>query len=313
MRLYVAVTNNDWFALHASKNQVDEVNFWRPSAGTNFKVLQPGELLLFKLHAPENFLVGGGFFTRFLNLPLRLAWDAFGEANGVRSLEEMRNRIATYRRSSTGPSENPEIGCILLAEPFFWDPSAWIPIPSDFKLSTVQGKGYDSESAIGRQIWLAVADRLQASPYNRAEEATATAVAIASNGFGKPQIIHPRLGQGSFRVLVTDAYGRRCAMTAERTLPVLEAAHIKPYPVVERHEVANGLLLRSDLHKLFDQGYMTIDPNDRRIVVSTRIKEEFENGRDYYKLHGQLLREPSFEWARPLQENLEYHSAVVFK
>ena len=77
MRLYVAVTDNDWFALHTSKNQVDEVNFWRPSAGNSFKVLRPGELLLFKLHAPENFLVGGGFFTRFLDLPLRLAWDAF--------------------------------------------------------------------------------------------------------------------------------------------------------------------------------------------------------------------------------------------
>jgi putative restriction endonuclease len=79
-----------------------------------------GELLLFKLHAPDNYIGGGGFFTRFLQLPLSLAWDTFGEANGVRSLAEMRDRIAHYRRSPIAPQENPTVGCIMLAEPFFW-------------------------------------------------------------------------------------------------------------------------------------------------------------------------------------------------
>lgn len=45
---------------------VEEVNFWRPSPDTPFKALRPNELLLFKLHAPDNFVAGGGFFTRFL-------------------------------------------------------------------------------------------------------------------------------------------------------------------------------------------------------------------------------------------------------
>lgn len=69
MRVYVAVTDKDWFALHASKAEVEEVNFWRPSPDAAFKALQPGELLLFKLHSPDNFITGGGFFTRFLQLP----------------------------------------------------------------------------------------------------------------------------------------------------------------------------------------------------------------------------------------------------
>lgn len=42
-------------------------------------------------------------------------------------------------------------------------------------------------------------------------------------------LIRHRLGQGAFRVLVTDAYQRRCAISGEKTLPVLEAAHIRPY------------------------------------------------------------------------------------
>lgn len=105
MRLYVAVTDKDWFALHASKSEVEEVNFWRPSPDVTFKALQPGELLLFKLHSPDNFIAGGGFFTRFLQLPVNLVWDTFGEANGVRSQSEMRERIAYYRRSPIAATE----------------------------------------------------------------------------------------------------------------------------------------------------------------------------------------------------------------
>jgi hypothetical protein len=89
---------------------------------------------------------------------------------------------------------------------------------------------------------------------------------------------------------------------------VLEAAHIKPYAVVQRHEISNGLLMRSDLHRLFDGGYMTLDPGDRRVVVSKRIRAEFKNNKEYFKPEGQLVREPSPVWARPTAENLEFHA-----
>jgi putative restriction endonuclease len=98
MRLFVAVTDSEWFDLHASNSHVDEVNFWRPSPQASFKALSTGELLLFKLHSPDNFIAGGGFFVKFLQLPVNLAWDSFREANGVRTLQEMRDRIAFYRR-----------------------------------------------------------------------------------------------------------------------------------------------------------------------------------------------------------------------
>jgi putative restriction endonuclease len=313
MRLYVAVTDNDWFALHASKSEVDEVNFWRPSPEAGFNVLQPGELLLFKLKSPNDAIAGGGFFTRFLQLPINMAWDTFREGNGVESLPEFRSRIACIRNVPMLPADNPTVGCIMLAEPFFWPQSNWIPRPPEFKLSTQAGKGFESETGPGKVLWDAVCERLQQSPAIRLEEGTAAAAAIQSGGFGKPQLVHPRLGQGLFRILVTDAYSRRCAITGERTLPVLEAAHIKPYSLVMRHEVSNGVLLRADLHKLFDEGYLTVDPKERRIVVSNRIKEEFENGKDYYKLEGQPLREPLEQWAKPLTENLEYHAYTRFR
>ena len=177
----------------------------------------------------------------------------------------------------------------------------------------MQGKGYDAENGTGRELWTAVEERLRLSPPEQIESETATRAAVESHGFGKPQIILPRLGQGSFRIIVTDAYERRCSLTGERTLPVLEAAHIKPYSVFPRHEVSNGILMRSDLHKLFDEGYITIDPSDRKISVSSRIREEFENGKEYYRLHGLPIREPAIAAYRPLTANLEYHAYTTFR
>ena len=115
MRLYIGVTDGDWFSLHASKPGIEEVNFWRPSPSASFKALEPGEILLFKLHAPRNYIAGGGFFTRFLHLPLNMVWDTFGEANGVRSLAEMRQRIGHYRKEQISPRDNPTVLRLPLA------------------------------------------------------------------------------------------------------------------------------------------------------------------------------------------------------
>lgn len=313
MHFYIGITDNDWFALQASRSDVDEVNFWKPSPTANFKALQVGEPLLFKLHAPFNFIVGGGFFTRFLHLPINLAWDAFREANGVSSLEEMRSRIANYRGITLAVNDNPSVGCILLSEPFFWSRELWIPSSSEFSSHIQQGKGFEADVGAGKEIWNSVAERLKSQPRAKLDTATATIAAIESGGHGKPQIVLPRLGQGSFRILLTDMYKRRCAITGERTLPVLDAAHIKPYNLLARHELSNGLLLRSDLHRLFDDGYITVDPMDRKIVVSKRIREEFENGKEYYRLEGTALREPSQILHRPLSANLEFHAYNIFR
>lgn len=310
MRIFVGITDRDWFDFLTSQSGIEEVNFWRPSPNATFKALTPGELFLFKLHAPENYIVGGGFFARFEQMPVNLAWEVFGLSNGVTTLAEMRHRIAHYRREPMAPQDNPQVGCILLAEPFFWPQELWIPAPPDFASQIVSGKGYDAETGNGQGLWSEVEQRLQARAM---PESLATEAAIASHGHGTPQIVLPRLGQGLFRVVVTDAYDRRCALTGERTLPVLDAAHIRPFKLHQRHEVSNGLLMRSDLHRLFDGGYITVDPSDRRVVVSPRIKEEFSNGKEYYRLHGQPIREPDMAAYRPTAENLEHHAYEIFR
>ena len=146
-----------------------------------------------------------------------------------------------------------------------------------------------------------------------AQVGPATIAAVDTARFGKPQLVTPRLGQGSFRLLVADAYQRRCTMTAERTFPALEAAHIHRYSRGGDHSLSNGLLLRSDLHKLFDLGYVSIEPGTLKIRVSRKIREEFENGRDYYRLDGQQLRQPENPLAFPSLEKLHNHYESEFR
>jgi putative restriction endonuclease len=122
VKLVVAVTDGDWFGMLRQQSGVPEVNFWSPGP-KNFKALERGELFLFKLHSPGNFIVGGGIFAYANKLPSSLAWDAFGEADGVRSLREMRERIVKYRRDEADPRRDFTIGFRILTEPFFFPES----------------------------------------------------------------------------------------------------------------------------------------------------------------------------------------------
>lgn len=311
MKLFVGVTDGDWFRHLAAQPNLDEVNFWRPS-GKDFKAIQPGELFLFKLHHPANVIVGGGFFAHSLILPVALAWDAFRQANGAGTLTDVKARIGQYRHQPIGPLDNPAIGCILLAEPFFFPQEYWIDVPPDFAKNIVQGKTYSTDTETGKQLYEQVADRLRRRPEESSFTPAVEAV-IQGPRYGAPRPVAPRLGQGTFRALVTEAYNRRCAVTGERTLPVLEAAHIRPYGAGGEHALGNGLLLRSDLHRLYDGGYVTVDPDEHRLLVSRRIREEFENGRHYYALEGQKIAAPQKGFAPPDTNNLRYHAEQVYR
>ena len=76
MKLYVGVTDNEWYQFLSGLPGVDEVNFWQPGGKTTVSEPEPSELFLFKLHSPQNFIVGGGFFTHSSILPVSLAWEA---------------------------------------------------------------------------------------------------------------------------------------------------------------------------------------------------------------------------------------------
>jgi predicted restriction endonuclease len=106
-------------------------------------------------------------------------------------------------------------------------------------------------------------------------------------------------------------YQHRCAVTGEKTLPILDASHIRPYGQGGLHEIANGLLLRTDIHRLFDLRYVTVS-NDGRFEVGHRLKEDFKNGRHYYEMHGWNLLMPQKSEQRPGREFLEWHQTNRF-
>jgi putative restriction endonuclease len=301
VNIYVGITDYDWFRFLSALPGIDEVNFWQPGGQTNFQALRPGELFLFKLHAPRNFIVGGGVFARADILPISLAWEAFDVSNGAPSFAEMRRRVALYREMPDDPRQDYSIGCRVLTQPFFLTENQWIPVPASWSRHIQQGRIYDADAGDGRLLWEAVMER---STLQRD-------AAIASPRHGSPILIRPRLGQGAFRVSVTSVYQHRCTVTGERTLPILDAAHIRPYEEGGEHDVTNGLLLRTDIHRLFDKGYVTIS-SDGRFEVGQRLKADFENGRPYYAMHGQPIAPPRDPRSRPPREALEWHQSNRF-
>lgn len=95
-------------------------------------------------------------------------------------------------------------------------------------------------------------------------------------------------------------------------MPVLQAAHIRPYSMEGPHAVPNGLFLRSDLHTLFDTGYLTVRPN-YTVAVSRRVHDDFGNGRAYYAYQGERLAVlPDALRDLPSRDYLEWHNDSVY-
>lgn len=303
MKFLVGVTDNKWFD-YLSHAEADEVNFWHPSGKAPFSNLEQGAPFLFKLKRPFNHIAGGGYFLKSTTLPLSMAWDAYGEKNGASSRVEFEKMIRSYTKNRD--VRDPEIGCTLLTAPFFWSKERWIADPIGWSKNIVTGKLYNTNQADGSNLWALVQANFDDATIYESQYTTQE----TSARYGEPVLVKTRLGQGGFRVLVTDAYQRRCAITGESTLPVLEAAHIQPFAENGPNEISNGMLLRSDFHKLFDNGFVTVTP-DFHVEVSPRIREEWFNGKAYYSLHGKLLanvpiksnEKPSIEFLRWHNEN----------
>ena len=261
MKFYLGVTDNNWYNYLSSINPED-VNFWQPGGTVNFKILTSGAPFLFKLKSPLNVIGGIGFFSSHTFLPITIAWDTFRNRNGCATFDEFSRMILNYRADKI--NINPTIGCIVLTNPIFFTKEDWIETPADWGKSIVQGKSYDSNEAVGKDIWLKVEKLLDKYLYLNSHDEGKSQFILeepASPAYGNSVLTKVRLGQGAFRVLVTDAYLRKCSITGEKTLPVLESAHIKPYAESGPHFISNGILLRSDMHKLFDSGYLTITDN----------------------------------------------------
>lgn len=113
-----------------------------------------------------------------------------------------------------------------------------------------------------------------------------TSLSRMLDGGHRRALVRVRLGQGSFRSRLLNIYGDACAFTGPAPRDALEAAHLYSFAADGRHHDEGGLLLRRDVHRLFDLGYLAVHPADSRIDVAPPVAGYAE----YARLHGGKLQ-----------------------
>ncbi len=309
MRAAVAVTDGRWAAHLRDHPALTEANFWLPS-GMGFRAVGPGEPVLFKTHWPDNRMVGGGFVSGYARLRISEAWSLFGQGNGVDSAAELAARITSYRKGVAAQDPDPEIGCVLLRNLFFATPGTEAAGPPDFGRPIVTWKVYDLDQPSGRYVRDAF--EAQSAGARLSDDDLAQVGIVSGPTRGDPRLVVPRVGQQAFKGLVLTAYRRICAVTGGRIQPVPQAAHIKPVAREGLHRVDNGMLLRSDVHILYDDGYLGVDPK-YRLQVSPRLRQDFGNGTEFYERAGRVIELPQRRLDRPDRDALTWHMDTVFK
>jgi len=311
---FIANTDRRWFDFLSTRTddgRVDEVNFWLPKSTRPMKAMSPGEPIFFRLKKPDYCIAGFGFFAHFQVVSIEQAWDLFGWRNGDDAYWSFLQRLAGYRREDLSVPSNRRkpMGCTILREARFWPERRWIRWHREegWAPNIVQGK---AETDRGRAALLM--DQIALDAATPPEEfAPEFELVDADNRLWVESRAVQREGQGTFRLRLLDAYGR-CAITAERTEPVLDAAHIQPYRGPASNHVQNGLLLTKEFHTLFDKGYVTVTP-DYTVRVSAALADTWQNGKRYYAFDGEPLRRmPERPGQLPSREALAWHGEAVF-
>lgn len=330
MRIVVGVTDNRWAAFLRDHASISEVNFWQPSPH-GFKALPEGGPFLFKTKRPAAFrdvdipgyaLVGGGFFEQYFEMPVSEAWAIWGQGNGVPTERVLLERVKTYgagKRWTDDP--DPTIGCVVLRNVFFAPKGDERPQPRHWSPNNVTIEGYETLGRDRKPDSEYVLEAFQLLQSNARVDVhwdtNLRGIGIEWGGpkYGDPLLTRPRMGQGRFRRAVDEAYDFRCAVTGSKTYPSLEAAHIRDFAHESgTHAVSNALLLRSDVHALYDRGYLGIDP-DLRLRVSPALKSHGWNGVEFYEKEaaGFKVRVPEDPRLHPDRDALEWHFRTRFR
>lgn len=312
---FLAVTDQAWFdhlASSAATGVHDEVNFWSPQATRPMKRMQPGLPVFFRLKAPIGAIAGYGFFAHFVVLGLDEAWATFREKNGDPDALRFLTRIGRYRHVDLldPRAERAPLGCTILRAARFWPRERWIPWGPEqgWHANTQKGKTETHPVRVSRLRaeleYDAVVAPEEFAPRFELVDADERQLVLARSVL--------REGQGAFRTRLLDAYGGRCAITGEHTVPVLDAAHVQPYLGPRSNHIQNGLLLTKEFHALLDAGLVTVTP-EYLVRVSPRIRERWRNGHRYYPFDGRpLLALPDSPGHRPSAAALEWHNRRIF-
>jgi len=312
---FIANTDRQWFdylSMRAEDGRVDEVNFWQPRSVRPMKKMSPGEPVFFRLKKPDHCVVGFGFFAHFQVVSIENAWDLFSWRNGDDSYLSFLQRLSRYRGDdlSVPANRRKPMGCTILREAVFWPESRWIRWYQDegWAPNIIQGKT-ETDAVRAARLMKQLELDTAAAP---AEFAPRFELVEGDERLWVESRTVQREGQGTFRLRLLDAYGR-CAISGERTEPVLDAAHIQPYKGPRSNHIQNGLLLTKEFHALFDEGLITVTP-DYEVRVSEAIAHRWKNGKRYYSFDGSKLRQtPQLPDLQPSRDALAWHGEFRFE
>ncbi len=274
----VAPTDLIWFEYLKTHCLIDDINFWTPS-DWRVKSLHPGDKFIFKLKGKDDRAGGYGTFVEYKYQSLDATWKEFGTRNGFDCKSDFYQAIGGYQAQASS-----KCGCIVLTDVVFFDsPISLSSVGINFSRQVVKFKTctqpFPFDSTTTPQL----------SSFN---------LVATSNKNKKSQLATYREGQGQFHTEVCAAYGKRCCISCETIPELLQAAHIQDYINKDSNHIQNGLLLRIDLHKLFDSGLLYID-DQYYVHVSSLVASPY-----YQQYNGKKITLPSNPSAWPSKDAL---------
>lgn len=283
----ISPTDINWFEFLRESEFNKEINFWTPTPW-NITRLETGNRLYFMLKSPIRKIGGFGEFKEYVNMPLSLAWNRFGKKNGCKSKQDLVDKLDKYKNKNSKNNESvltSEIGCIILDNVVFWDTDAYLSLENyeiNFSPNIVKIKYFNTQ------------DPFDTGQYNH----EFNLVDDAREKYIKNKKSIERKGQSSFRAKISKIYNGACCITGEQTPELIEAAHIQPYLNKDSNHVQNGLLLRVDFHKLYDNGLLYIN-QDYTIEISPLINSNY-----YKKFQGKAINLPKSKTDYPSKKAL---------
>jgi putative restriction endonuclease len=275
----LATTDLDWFRSIRSEPLGQKTNFWTPTPWA-VKGLKPGDRLYFMLKSPIRKVGGWGAFAKYVDMTAEKAWSEYGLGNGVASRNELVGKInlfGTKRAKAFVASSNPTIGSIELVDVVALDDGQFI-LPEDhgvsFPRQVVKLKYFRGPDSLAEVLPSTSTSTFR--PFVLVEGVPARIAALRKD----------RKSQSAFRLQVLHSYSFRCAVVGEPIVELLEAAHIQPYVDERSNHPQNGICLRVDLHRLFDEGLLSV--SDQFVLqVSPKL-----TGTSYAALDGRKISVP---------------------
>lgn len=267
--------------------------FWQPTPAQPGRI-KLGERWYFKeLGAPQ--ILGFGEYVGWEKIGVAELFSKYGAASGYASLDDL---VEAFRTFDTALNAEALVGNVILEN--------FTPLSVPLSLSEIP---LDDLSV--RFIYLPEADPIAGHIAGVSKAGTVTPFKLRDTAAAKRAAVirKIRTGQSDFRKRLLETYGPVCAMTGPQIAETLQAAHIQPYVDAESNHICNGLILRADLHILFDLGFLTID-HSCVVRVSKKLK-----GRDLAidKLDGVSANLENSKGVAPSFEAIDFHFTEVFE